>query len=148
MSIPDRLADAEVLWSNERREGALLSVLVAVSATAQRVLPDVKGDRSRFETFLKSTHDWKVEVEYRGGLIDLDHLFYKWLRCSLVHEAALPPDLRFDERVGDSSIWTVRAGGAPDHCVLLSLGWYGFFSEIIRGANPDLFQQAGVGEIG
>ncbi|MDK9347575.1 hypothetical protein FAM23867_001428 [Propionibacterium freudenreichii] len=31
MSIEDRLADAGLLWKNGRREGALLSVLVAVA---------------------------------------------------------------------------------------------------------------------
>lgn len=119
MSIEDRLADADILWKHGRHEGALLSVLVAVAATARKTFPEITGDRASFEAFMKTTHGWTIGIEYRGQVVDLDHLFYKWLRCELVHTAALPVDLRIEDQLGDPNANSVRAGGAPDYTVLL-----------------------------
>lgn len=41
MSIKDRLAEADLLWKHGRREGALLSVLVAVAVTARITFPEI-----------------------------------------------------------------------------------------------------------
>jgi len=94
MSIEDRLADADLLWKNGRREGALLSVLVAVAATARKTFPEITGDRASFEAFMKTTHGWTIGVEYRGQVVDLDHLFYKWLRCERAANSSTPPHSR------------------------------------------------------
>jgi len=71
-------------------------------------------------------------VEYRGAQIDLDQLFWKWLRCELVHAGRLPPDLRFDDHFADPSGLSVRAGGAPDRIVLLTPGWFFSLTTSIR----------------
>ncbi len=134
MSIVDRVADADLLWHYGRREGALLNVLVAVSATARRTFPDVRGDRAAFEAFMKTTHGWTIAVEHRGVPVDMDSLFYKWLRCELVHVGSLPPDLRIDDQFTDPDVCGVRAGGAPNYTVLLSPGWYQFFADVVRNA--------------
>jgi hypothetical protein len=140
VTVVDRLADADLLWYYGRREGALLSVLVAVSATARRTFPQIKGERAAFEAFMKSTHGWTICVEHRGVTVDMDHLFYKWLRCELVHAGSLPPDVRIDDRFTDPASCGVRAGGAPNYTVLLSPGWYQFFVDAVRQApaNGDL----------
>lgn len=48
---------------------------------------------------------------------------YTWMRCQLVHEAALPPDLWVDHHFADSSSLSIRAGGPPEHTVLISPAW-------------------------
>ena len=134
MSIVDRLADADLLWHQSRREGALLMVLVAVAATARRTFPELKGDRAAFEAFMRTTHDWTIAVEHRGEPVDMDHLFYKWLRCELVHTGSLPSDLRIDDSFPDPMACGVRAGGEPGYTVLLSPGWYPFLASVVRTA--------------
>lgn len=134
MSTQDRLKDAELLWEHHRHEGAFLNVLIAVAATARKTFPEIKGDRESFERFMKTTHDWTTSIEYRGQQIDVDHFFYKWLRCELIHTAALPIDLRIDNEFADPASYTVRAGGAPDHTVLLTPGWYHFLTQAVANA--------------
>lgn len=140
MSIEDRLTDADLLWKHGRREGALLSVLVAIAATARKAFPEITGDRASFEAFMKTTHGWTIGVEHRGQVVDLDHLFYKWLRCELVHTGTLPVDLRIEDQLGDPNANSVRAGGAPDYTVLLGPGWYRFLVNAVRNApaNADI----------
>lgn len=134
VSISDRLDDADLLWRCGRREGALLSVLVAVGATARRRFPHVKTDRAAFVAFMKTTHSWTIAVEHRGTQVDVDQLLYKWLRCELVHEASLPPDVRIDDHFDNPDGCAVRAGGAPSYAVLLSPGWYRFLVDAVRHA--------------
>jgi hypothetical protein len=66
MTIADRLTDADVLWASGRREGALLSVLVAVAAASREEWPDVKDDKMRFCRFLSRRTSGSVKVT-RGG---------------------------------------------------------------------------------
>ena len=54
MSIEDRLADADILWKHGRHEGALLSVLVAVAATARKTFPEITGDRASYQYLVES----------------------------------------------------------------------------------------------
>jgi len=49
MGIVDRVQDAELPWEAGRREGALMSALVAFAATARRVRPEPVKDRDAFE---------------------------------------------------------------------------------------------------
>ena len=81
--------DAELLWAGGGPEGGLLSLLVAVAASARRTHPGL-GDRAAFVGSLKSRHSWTISVEFRGEQWDLDELFYKWFRCELVHKARAP----------------------------------------------------------
>ena len=53
MSILARIDDAFFLWEHGRLEGAFVSALTAVAASARRSFPDRKvGDREAFERFL------------------------------------------------------------------------------------------------
>ncbi|WP_139240928.1 hypothetical protein [Actinomyces glycerinitolerans] len=81
---------------------------------------------------MKDSHDWTINVEYRGEQVDLDLLFYKWMRCELVHNGGLPVDLPIDESFADPRSCSVRAGGAPDYMVLVSPGWYWFLVGHVR----------------
>lgn len=130
--ILDRLDDAELLWANDRYEGAFLMALLAVAATSRRVCPEIKGDRSQFVTLMKKSHPWTISVEFHGEQMDIDLLFYKWMRCELVHNGSLPVDLRIDRSFADPHSCSVRAGGAPDYTVLLSPGWYRFLVNYVR----------------
>lgn len=128
MSAEDRLVDAQRLWAAGRREGALLLVMVALAASARRSHPGAT-DRDSFVTFLKSHHAWTISVEFRGDQWDLDALFYKWLRCQLVHEAGLPVDIRIDNSLTGLE---VRAGGAPEFLLLIAPGWFDYLASTAR----------------
>jgi hypothetical protein len=119
--IAARIDDARVLWAAGRREGALLSVLVAVAARARRSYPNL-GDGDRFRRFLAESVSWKLSAEFRGAVVPVEQIFYKWMRCSLLHEAGLPEDITWIED-GDPAALTVRAGGAPEFVLKLSTGW-------------------------
>lgn len=53
----------------------------------------------------------------------IEHIFYKWFRCELVHEGGLPIDIEFmpDDKPG---LLSVRAGGSPDFVLKVSEGWF------------------------
>jgi len=125
MSVADRIRDALLLWENDRREGAFLTVLIAVDATARKRFPDRKAivNREAFERFLESAQPVRLSVEYRGECHPVEHIFYKWFRCELVHEGGLPIDIEFmpDERPG---LLSIRAGGAPEFVLKVSEGWF------------------------
>lgn len=143
MSIRARIDDALFLWDNGRLEGAFLSALAAVAASARRQFPDRKavGDREAFERFLASAHSVRISVEYRGECHPVEHIFYKWLRCELVHEGGIPVDIRFmpDAQPGAMS---VRAGGAPDFVLKISHGWFDHLVSAVISApvNADEFR--------
>ena len=138
MPILDRVTDAEVLWREGRREGALLIALAAVAATARRRY--TKGsDRDAFERFLHDASSVRLSLEFRGEVHTVEHILYKWLRCELVHEGGLPPDVAVvpdppDLRPGGR--WA-RAGGAPDYRVLFSEAWFYFLLHAVQNA-PEL----------
>lgn len=124
------MIDAEVLWTAGRREGALLCVLVAVSAVARIEHPGM-GDGAAFRVFLVDRHTWNISVEHRSQQVSVDQLLWKWLRCELAHNAALPVDVQLYDPDENPEGLYVRAGGAPDYCVLLSAGWYWWLRRIL-----------------
>lgn len=141
MSIQSRLEDAELLWNSGRLEGAFVLVLIAIAATSRRKFPSQKNDKQAFEDFLRQGRFERMSVEYRGEVHPLYHIFYKWFRCELVHEGALPVDLEFmpDPEPGTLSF---RAGGAPNYVLKVSYGWFYELVKTVTSAevNRDLFQ--------
>ena len=125
MSIRDRIENAELLWSHDRYEGAFLCALSAVAATARLRYPDRKAvkDGEAFKQFLESARSDRLSIEFRGECHSVEHVFYKWLRCELVHEGGLPVDIQFmpDTTPGAFSI---RAGGKPEFILKLSYSWF------------------------
>lgn len=106
MSVKDRITDAKVLYANGRKEGALLSVLVAVAATSRKRYPrGTQSDGDAFKSFLaeelpKITPLRHVNVKFRNKMTSLQDLLYKFVRCNLAHEAVMPEDIIFEK--GDS----------------------------------------------
>lgn len=117
--IKNRIEDALILWKSDRREGAFLVALIAFAAAARRRYPELK-DREGFEQLFRDYHSARIGVEYRGQCHQIEHIFYKWLRCNLVHEGALPIDIEFI----DTDLTTIRAGGAPEYILKLGNGWF------------------------
>jgi len=125
MSVRRRVDDALALHQLGRFDGALLSALVAAAATARREMPDRSvGDRECFEAFLSRSRACTCikGVEFRGELRSVPSIFYKWLRCELVHEGGVPLDIEFVGDPDDGGL-SVRAGGAPEYVLQLSHGW-------------------------
>lgn len=121
MSVRARVEDALFLYSGGRHEGAFLSALVAVAASARREVPDRSiGDRECFERFLDQRWRGVLAVEFRGECHPIPRIFYKWFRCELVHEGGLPVDVQFI----DTEELSVRAGGAPEYVLKVSHGWF------------------------
>ncbi len=140
MSIATRLEDAKLLYDNGRYEGALLSVLVAAAGTSRCRFPrnaaesrrnpgQSMGDGEAFETFMgeELQRAGGGAVYFRGQCNQAERVFYKWLRCSLAHEAQLPDFIEF--RAGNSNAEVVleRIPGPPEllgvtHPVVLLIG--------------------------
>ncbi len=112
MSILDRLRDAQFLYANGRRDGALLSVLVAVAATSRRRYPKPPhSDREAFTQFLAEEmvvvtlggpKKYNIRVpgadtgKYPDEMMPLGECFYEFVRCNLAHEAMLPNNVEFE----------------------------------------------------
>lgn len=123
MGVKARVQDAVFLWEHGRREGALLVALVAVAATARSRFPRPMRDQDAFEKFLESAHSVRLKIEFRGELHAVEHIFYKWLRCELVHEGSVPVDIEFVKGTAPG-VLSIRAGGAPDFLLQVSEGWF------------------------
>lgn len=142
MSIRRRVEDAMFLQGNGRFEGALLVALVAAAATARKEQPDRNvNDRECFEMFLGKGHARHIGgVEFRGEIHSIPHLFYKWLRCELVHEGGIPLDIEFVGNLENRQLG-IRAGGAPHYVLQLTHGWFFEILEMVKTspANHDEF---------
>lgn len=128
MGIQDRIDDALFLWHEGRRDGGLLLACIAVAARARQVLPEEKRDGEAFKHLLRQELRARISVEFREELWDIEALLYTWIRCELVHEAAIPVDIAIDDALGEGL--AVRAGGAPDYLLLLSPGWFDFLTTV------------------
>lgn len=121
--IAKRIEDARFLWNNGRRESALLLSLICVAALSKKKYPnDNDGDAFRkiFKEFISPK---TIEIEYRGNLESVEQIFYKWIRCQLVHEASFPFDIEFMEEK-DANSFSLRAGGAPEYKLKIGVGWF------------------------
>lgn len=105
MSIKARLEDAEILYQNERHEGVLLLLLVAIAATSRKRYPKKQmGDGEAFKTFLgeeMKTLTGNIEnlnILFRDKLVPLQDVLYKFVRCELTHEARLPSEVILEKR--------------------------------------------------
>lgn len=121
MSIAQRLEDAEFLWESGRFEGAFLSALIAFAATARRVRPRPIQDSIAFKELFKEQFGDGSSVQFRGELISLSSLFYKWLRNELVHEGSLPVGLKIDASDTQSLFSVKLVEGLP---LSIPATWY------------------------
>ncbi len=143
MSIRKRIDDAMFLWQNNHTEGAFLSALIAVAATARLRYPDRANinDKESFEKFLGESSQAKIQVEFRGECRPIENIFYKWLRCELVHEGGIPTDIEFVPSENQNALM-IRAGGAPEYKLKLSENWFHHLVSIVLEApeNQGIFE--------
>jgi hypothetical protein len=117
MSVTDRIDDARILYSQGRRHGSLLSVLIAVTATARKRFPPntpsradsskPMGDIEAFSTFL---HDelgrMNVPVDsplqFRGRATTFEMLLYRFVRNELAPKADQAIEIQFHPATGDA----------------------------------------------
>jgi len=133
MSIRNRIEDAKLLWDNARKEGAFLNALIAVAATARKRYPHPQyKDIDSFIRFLRNSYQGKMHVEFRGTCRPIEEIFYKWVRCQLVHEGELPFDIEFtnDKKEG----MTIRAGGHPEYKLLIGYNWINYLVNAVINA--------------
>ena len=134
MSIQSRIDDAKLLWEHEHLEGAFLSVLIAVAATARKRYPSRRvRDREAFERFVSEEMFCQLSVEYLGECHLIEHVFYKWMRCELVHNGAMPTDIEFMPEEGLS----VRAGGEPEYLLKVSRGWFEYLVNMVLSVSEN-----------
>lgn len=130
MSITNRLTEAKLLYDAGHHEGALLSVLVAVAGSSRRRFPrgtkSLKnpkkdmGDCEAFETFMG--HEMKrvgvCSVWFHERCNSAENIFYKWLRCSLAHEAELPEQIIFQPGPSSCEASIKRDQGPPERLIV------------------------------
>lgn len=127
MTVRDRLEDASLLWGHNRRHGAWIQILIATAATSKKRFPQLKDGES-FRKFIRqvsrtiitgdsSLSPTEVTVIFNadsGDGLELDKLFYKHLRCNLLHEAMVGPEIVFSEStVSDGQLIAELKGGDP-----------------------------------
>jgi hypothetical protein len=123
MSVQTCLEDARLLIEHGRDEGALLSVLVAVAATARRRFPQgTKGDRGAFEAFVTQeipniSSMNSISLMFQGQNRPLGEVLYKWLRCNLAHEGELPPEIGFVPDPVPGKLLVHNQAGPPERIV-------------------------------
>jgi hypothetical protein len=130
VSITSRLEDAKLLYDSGRHEGALLSVLVAVSGSSRRRYPqgtksikdpsNLMGDAEAFKTFVAAEMQrvGACSVLFDGKCNSAEEVFYKWLRCSLAHEAELPRQIAFQPGPSNCQASICIAPGSPERLVV------------------------------
>ena len=103
--IVKRIQKAEKDYAQRDFENALIQALIAVAATSRTRYPSL-GDRAGFEKLLAEDFgpnlaanikiiSGGIKIQYQGQLQTVEHILYKYLRCNLLHEAELPPDIEF-----------------------------------------------------
>ena len=123
------IKDAYFLWENERKKSAFLLVMVAVASLSKLRYSNLRDG----EAFRKVLHDFntvRIRVEFRGELQTIEQVFYKWIRCYLVHESVIPDDIQFQEDKGIVNM-SVRAGGEPEYILKIGTGWFFHFAESV-----------------
>jgi len=121
--------DAYFLWTYGKKESAFLLVLIAVAAVSKLRYPQLR-DGNAFRQTLVDFQPVRLQVEYRGELQTIEHIFYKWVRCHLVHESELPADIEFQGDDSNGSM-SVRAGGQPDYLLQIGTGWFFHFVQSV-----------------
>lgn len=119
MSVRARIEDAKALWTAGRQEGAVISVLIAVAATVRKRYPKPMPDSKAYKRFIrdelaKITYGPTENVAFffRGNHhCPIEEIIYTFIRCELLHEGALPNDIRLTDPVAGNG---EPSGKSPD----------------------------------
>ncbi len=163
MNIRQKVDDVIFLLTSQRYEAALTILLVAIAASSRCVFPkkltksfknpkDTMRDGEAFELFLggqltRVMRDPECSNEYgcsgfkigfRGEEHFVESIFYKYYRCELFHEGALPLDvLLMPEGPLDASASTGAIKLYSDK-VVLNAAWFNVLIECVAGAECNL----------
>lgn len=130
MSVKDRIEDARILWENDRIEGAVIQVLIAVAGTVRKRYPKPMGDSKAFKKFVideieKITNGptRNIDFYFRGNPhTPLEDIIYSFMRCTLVHEGCLPSDFTLTQPVpGHGKPRGRSPDGTPYDCKLINV---------------------------
>lgn len=122
IGIAGRLREAQLLFSNDLKEGALTQLLIAVAGSARKRYPrDKYTDRKSFTAFLKDEMSngrfWGpklcllVKMPCGGKSLWLEEILYEVLRCNLLHEAMLPATVKREEGVQNKFVLEIDKNG-------------------------------------
>ncbi len=149
MSVRSRLEDAKHLYEVGRFDGALLSVLVAVAATSRKRRPMPEQDRVAFESFLREemlvVTGGAVEsyhVRFRGKMVRMEELLYRFVRNQLAHEGKLPTDVRFERSKDVGSLLT----NVTEDSITLSESWMDGLSKCVQFAPENHNEFPGIAD--
>lgn len=112
MSIKARIEEAELLWENGHKVGAWILTLIAAAGTSRKRYPRPMKDGEAFKSFIRDVVPTIVlGVPVTSGMrsmrldlheTPLEDVFYHELRCNLLHEGTLSPNVSFSQsRVGE-----------------------------------------------
>lgn len=122
MGVADRLHEARVQYRSGLKVGALISLVIAVAATARKRYPRKRyGDKASFTGFLRDEMIrggfWGprlhllVLMPFRGTDWPLEDILYGVLRCNLVHEATLAIDAQYAAATGNGFVVQITDEG-------------------------------------
>lgn len=131
IEISKRLEDAEFLWNSKRKESAFILTFISFASLAKDRYPNLK-DKEGFLKFFQDNFSIKLGIEYQGKIESIEDIFYKYFRCSFIHEGALPIDIEF---IDDDST-SIRAGGKPEYILKIGGGWFYTFTNIVKSNLP------------
>ncbi len=147
MSVKQRTDDALLLYRSDRHEGALLSTLIAIAATARKRRDrSACGDKESFTKFVGEEMlvitrgaARNFNVRFRAERMPLQQFFYVFLRCELVHEGRLPDDVRF---ISPDDAGGIRIS-VSEKSIELSRNWLDGLYNAVRFApeNSDEFPE-------
>ncbi|MFZ3208726.1 MAG: hypothetical protein WA140_07805 [Geobacteraceae bacterium] len=95
MSIAARLRKAESDLAAGDFEDALIQSLIAVAAMSKLRYPNTKDEFLRKIQPNVSIIGGFLQVQIGGAMLTIEEVLYKHVRCHLVHEAQLSPELCF-----------------------------------------------------
>ena len=122
IGIVSRLDEAKLLYLNGFKEGALISLLVAVAATARDRYPrDRYSDNKSFKGFLKdgmcNGDFWGpniyllAKMDFQGKVQPLENILYDIIRCDLLHESKLSDLVRYEKKPSDNFVLRIGEEG-------------------------------------
>jgi len=147
--IRDRIEDALILWKSNRIEGAFVSILIAVAATAKKRYSRKKfKDNEIYKKFLLDEMgsitggpSQNVKFYHNGKYkVPLENIIYNILRCELIHEGATPQTIHFEEPILDNrKIYNTLKLYDP---IGFPIGWIWNLARIVINApeNADEFR--------
>ncbi|WP_312095496.1 hypothetical protein [Aminipila sp.] len=110
MAVSERVQEALIKLEEQDFDNALIQLSIAVDGTARKMYPNLKNAH-RIKSFMKAKRAfiwWTLlnglpdsDTEFclsfsDKGYVSIEDIMYKYIRCSLLHEGEMPPNITFD----------------------------------------------------